>query len=367
MENLTLTSLGIPRVLNAATTYTRIGGSRMAPEVLAAMVQGASDFVEIEQLHKIAGERIAKLTKNEAAYITPGCAAAIVLSVLAIMDLDKNNEDGNKKEFIVDRTHMVDYVKSIEFAGGVIKEIGSEGSRAEAELIDAIDEKTAAIFFVPGLNRPPGALSIERTVEIAKQHNVPVIVDAAAQLPPVSNLWHFTRDAGADVVLFSGGKALRGPQTSGLILGKVEIINAAAKFAAPNTTKARSLKVGKEEIFAILKAVEIYVNADHEEQARVWNAICDKWVIDFAGVKGFKTSKMALNEAGQPLPRIKIEVDQEVFGMSARELALKLWESEPRIAVDHRNDDQEIFLTPELLNAAEIAIVTARVIELARN
>ena len=136
MEKLTLSSLGIPRVLNAATTYTRIGGSRMAPEVLAAMVQGA-DFVEIEQLHKVAGERIAQLTKNEAAYITPGCAAAIVLSVLAIMDLDKNNEDGNKKEFIVDRTHMVDYVQSIEFAGGVIKVIGAEGSRSEAELINA--------------------------------------------------------------------------------------------------------------------------------------------------------------------------------------------------------------------------------------
>ena len=362
MEKLTLSSLGIPRVLNAATTYTRIGGSRMAPEVLAAMVQGANDFVEIEQLHKVAGERIAQLTKNEAAYITPGCAGAIVLSVLAILDLNKS---ATKNEFIIDRTHMVDYVQSIEFAGGVIKEIGAEGERSDADLINSFNEKTAGIFFVPGLNRPPGALSIERTVEIAKQHNVLVIVDAAAQIPPVSNLWHFTRDAGADVVLFSGGKGLRGPQTTGLILGKVEIIKAAAKFAAPNTTKARSLKVGKEEIFAILKAVEMYVNADHQEQARVWNAICDQWVSDFAKIKGFKPVKMELNEAGQPLPRLKIEIDQKNFGISARELASKLWESDPRIAVDHRNDDQEIFLTPELLNSSEIALVTARVIELA--
>jgi L-seryl-tRNA(Ser) seleniumtransferase len=334
MENLTLASLGIPRVLNAATTYTRIGGSRMAPEVLAAMVQGASEFVELEELHRVAGERIAQLTKNDAAYITPGCAAAVVLSVLAVMDLNKSD---TRNEFIIDCTHMVDYVKSIEFAGGVIKVIGSEGSRSEAELINAFNEKTAGIFFVPGLNRPPGALSIQRTVEIAKEHNVPVIVDAAAQIPPVSNLWHFTRDAGADVVLFSGGKGLRGPQTTGLILGKVEI----------------------------LKAVEMYVNADHEEQARVWNAICDQWVSDFSDIKGFKPSKMVLNEAGQPLPRIKIEIEKDVFGMSARELALKLWESEPRIAVDQRNDDQEIFLTPELLTSVEIALVTARIIELA--
>ena len=120
MEKLTLSSLGIPRVLNAATTYTRIGGSRMAPEVLAAMVQGASDFVEIEQLHKVAGEQIAKLTKNEAAYVTPGCAGAIVLSVLAILDLNKS---ASKNEFIIDRTHMVDYVQSIEFAGVVKEEI----------------------------------------------------------------------------------------------------------------------------------------------------------------------------------------------------------------------------------------------------
>ncbi len=364
MEELTLSSLGIPRVLNAATTYTRIGGSRMAPEVLAAMVQGASDFVEIEQLHKVAGAWIAQLTKNEAAYVTPGCAAAIVLSVLAILERDKTSI---RNEVIVDRNHMVDYVKSIEFAGGVIKEIGAEGERSDADLVNAINEKTAAIFFVPGLNRPPGALSIERTVEIAKQHKIPVIVDAAAQLPPVSNLWYFTRDMGADVVLFSGGKGLRGPQTTGLILGKAEIINAAAKFAAPNTTKARSLKVGKEEIFAILKAVEMYVNADHVEQARVWNAICDQWIIDFAEIKGFKPFKMVLNEAGQPLPRIKIEIDQQLLGISARELASKLWESDPRIAVDHRDDDQEIFLTPELLNSAEIALVTARVIELARS
>ena len=364
MEELTLSSLGIPRVLNAATTYTRIGGSRMAPEVLAAMVQGASDFVEIEQLHKVAGAWIAQLTKNEAAYVTPGCAAAIVLSVLAILERDKTSI---RNEVIVDRNHMVDYVKSIEFAGGVIKEIGAEGERSDADLVNAINEKTAAIFFVPGLNRPPGALSIERTVEIAKQHKIPVIVDAAAQLPPVSNLWYFTRDMGADVVLFSGGKGLRGPQTTGLILGKAEIINAAAKFAAPNTTKARSLKVGKEEIFAILKAVEMYVNADHVEQARVWNAICDQWIIDFAEIKGFKPFKMVLNEAGQPLPRIKIEIDQQLLGISARELASKLWESDPRIAVDHRDNDQEIFLTPELLNSAEIALVTARVIELARS
>ena len=98
MENITLTSLGIPRVLNAATTYTRIGGSRMAPEVLAAMVQGASDFVELEELHNVAGKRIAQLTKNEAAYITPGCAGAIVLSVLAILDLNKS---ATKNEFII--------------------------------------------------------------------------------------------------------------------------------------------------------------------------------------------------------------------------------------------------------------------------
>ena len=160
MEELTLSSLGIPRVLNAATTYTRIGGSRMAPEVLAAMVQGASDFVEIEQLHKVAAARIAQLTKNEAAYVTPGCAAAIVLSVLAILERDKTSI---RNEVIVDRNHMVDYVKSIEFAGGVIKEIGAEGERSDADLVNAINEKTAAIFFVPGLNRPPGALSIEHS------------------------------------------------------------------------------------------------------------------------------------------------------------------------------------------------------------
>ena len=111
----------------------------------------------------------------------------------------------------------------------------------------------------------------------------------------------------------------------------------------------------------------MYVNADHVEQARVWNAICDQWIIDFAEIKGFKTFKMVLNEAGQPLPRIKIEIDQQLLGISARELASKLWESDPRIAVDHRDDDQEIFLTPELLNSAEIALVTARVIELARS
>ena len=114
MEKLTLSSLGIPRVLNAATTYTRIGGSRMAPEVLAAMVQGANDFVEIEELHKVAGERIAQLTKNEAAYITPGCAGAIVLSVLAILDLNKS---ATKNEFIIDHTHIYHEENAQEYAG----------------------------------------------------------------------------------------------------------------------------------------------------------------------------------------------------------------------------------------------------------
>lgn len=362
MTEINLIELGIPRVLNAATTYTRIGGSRMDPEVLAAMVSGASEFVEMEELHRVVGKKIAQLTNNEAAYVTPGCAAAIVLATLAVLDQDKS---GVRNEFIVDCTHMVDYVQSIEFAGGVIKELGKSGNRVEQDLVKAINEKTAAIFFVPGLNRPPGALSIEQTVAIAKKYKIPVIVDAAAQLPPVSNFWYFTRDAGADLVLFSGGKALRGPQASGLILGKAELINVAAKFAAPNTTKSRSLKVGKEEIFALLRAVEIYVNADHEKQGRQWDTICDQWVIDFSVVNGFKVVKNSLNEAGQPLPRIKIEIDQKSCGFSAREFAQKLWEGDPRIAVDHRNADAEIFLTPELLNPAEIAFVTSRIIELA--
>ena len=164
---------------------------------------------------------------------------------------------------VIHRAHRIPYDRAIELGGGHLVEIGNVIQTFPWELEAAIDEKTVAVFWVAGSHLPQTTLSLEETVEIAHAHGVPVIVDAAAQLPPLENLWRFTTECGADLVLFSGGKALQGPQASGLIVGSMALLDAVRANASPLQRFARAMKVGKEEICGLVAAVERYVALDH--------------------------------------------------------------------------------------------------------
>ena len=359
--------LGVRTVVNAATTLTVVGGSRIPDEVLDAMQSAAGGYVDMHELQAAAGARLASLTRNEAAFVTSSCTAALTLGTLAAItggDLAAiarmPGGNGLRTEVVIDAAHRLPYVRAIELAGGRIVPIGGRGDTSERELESAITDRTALVVWVAGTHLPPGALNLAAVVRLAHARGVPVLVDAAAQLPPPSNLWHFTRELGADAVAFSGGKALRGPQASGLLLGRAAFVDAVRANASPYERLARGMKVGKEEIAGLVRAVELYLAADHEAFARQWQTIVSAWERDLATVPGFRVEPSATNEAGQPIPRLRITIDDTAAGISAEELRRRLWNGDPRILVlpDGTNG---FFMTPDTLSEPEAAAMTSRI------
>ncbi|NJN83061.1 MAG: aminotransferase class V-fold PLP-dependent enzyme [Caldilineaceae bacterium] len=265
--------LGIRPVINAQATLTRLGGSIMPPAVVAAMQDASKHFVDLDLLQRRIGERLAALTGNEAAYVSCGAAAGLALATAACVagsDPAAINRlpdvTGLKNEVIIHRSHRNGYDHAVRQVGVKIVEIGFALNTAAWELEEAITPQTAAIFWFQGAMTGRGDLPLETVIEIANRHNVPVVVDAAAQLPPVENLWNFTK-MGAALAVFSGGKDLRGPQSSGLMLGRADLIEAVRLNGSPNHSIGRPMKVGKEEMVGLLKAVELYIEMDHEARA----------------------------------------------------------------------------------------------------
>jgi len=360
--------LGVRTVINAATTLTVVGGSRMPDEVLAAMRSAAGAYVDMRELQAAAGTRLAALTGNEAAYVTSSCAAALMLGTLAAITRGDPaaiarmpRGEGLPTEVVIHASHRIPYDRAAELAGGRLVEIGSLTGTTEGELEAALSDRTAMVLWVAGSHLPPGALDLPTTVRIAHARGVPVLVDAAAQLPPPSNLRAFTRDLGADAVAFSGGKALRGPQASGLLLGRSDFIEAVRANGSPYERLARPMKVGKEEIAGLVRAVELYVAADHDAQARVWAAVVETWARDLGGVPDLRIERLATNEAGQPVPRLRVVVDAPAVGASAEAVRGRLWNGDPRILVLPDGPDA-FYLTPDTLSAPEAPIVSARVL-----
>jgi L-seryl-tRNA(Ser) seleniumtransferase len=358
--------LGVRTVVNAATTLTVVGGSLMPDEVLDAMRDAAGHFVDMHELQAAAGARIAGLTRNEAAYVTSGCAAAMTLGTLAAItggDPDAiarmPRGDGLRMEVVVHAAHRIPEDRGIELAGGRIVEIGTLHRTTEAELESALTDRTALVVWVAGSHLPAGSLDLATTVRAAHARGVPVLVDAAAQLPPVSNLWRFTRDLGADAVAFSGGKGLRGPQASGLLLGTATFIEAVRANGSPYARLGRPMKVGKEEIAGLVRAVELYLATDHAAQARDWSAIVDGWVRDLGRIPDLSVERVETNEAGQPVPRARIAVDATRLGISAEELRRRLWNGDPRMLV-LPDGPNAFYLTPDTLSAADAAAVVRR-------
>src|SRR5690606_34006686 len=242
-----------------------LGGSIMPPEVTAAMAEASRYFIDLEALQRQVGSEIAKLTNNEAAYVSSGAAAGLVIATAAIITRGDPaavrqlpDLTGLKNEIICHKAHRNGYDHAVRSVGVKMVEIGSALHTAPWELEAAINENTAAVFWTQGAMSGPGDIPLETFIEIAHAHNLPVLMDAAAQLPPVENLWRYTQ-MGVDLVVFSGGKDLHGPQPSGLILGRKELIEACRVNGPPHSSIGRPMKVGKEEMIGLLAAVKWYV------------------------------------------------------------------------------------------------------------
>lgn len=367
------TSLGVEPLVNAATTFTAIGGSLMPAEVLEAMTSAAGRFVDLHELHTAAGEELARLTLNEAAYVTAGCAAAIVLAVLGcrtrgeLANIARLPDVGDlPDEIIMHAAHRIPYDPAVRFAGARICQVGDVLQTFDWQLEAAISERTAAVLYVAGSHLPPGALPLEEVVRICRPHGVPVLVDAAAQLPPVSNLWHFTKEVGADLALFSGGKALRGPQASGLMVGRAEVINAARANGAPHQRLARALKVGKEELAGLVAAVRRYVALDHEAEHAAWSITVEGWAQVLGTAPGVQATVEEHNEAGQPVPRVRVDVDHTAARISAQDVVAVLADGSPGIRVLPGGRDT-FWIGPDQLREGEADLVADRVLATLRH
>lgn len=358
-------SLGVKTRINAAACYTALGGSIMPQPVLDAMVEASRSFISLHELQQKAGEQIARLTKNEGAYITTGAAAGIVLSILACRtrgDLAQIQRviDGKagRSEVIMFAGHRIPYDAAIRLAGSELVTVGDAIQAFEYQLEAGITEHTSAIFFCAGEHLARPALSLEKTIEIGGRYGVPVIVDAAAQLPPTSNLWRYTRELGADLAIFSGGKALRGPQSSGLIVGKQEFIEAVRANGAPFQRLGRAFKASKEEIAGLLTAIDLYIHRDHDLDWKRWSAIVDAWTSTLSSQTQCAVRREDINEAGQPTPRVTITLPEE----NAVEIIAQLQKLDPIIEVLH-DSRRVIWISPDSLQAGEEDLVTTQLLK----
>jgi D-glucosaminate-6-phosphate ammonia-lyase len=354
--------LGVRTLINASANITRIGGSVMPPQVVEAMREASKHFVNLDDLQRAVGNKLAQLTHNEAAYVTTGSAAGLVLATAAVVaGADPKaiqqlpDTTGLKNEIIIHKSHRNGYDHAVRQVGVKIVEIGTATETKPEQLKNAINEKTAAIFWFQAAMTGRGDLPLETVIEIANRHNVPVLVDAADQVPPVENLWKFTQ-MGAALAIFSGGKDLSGPQASGLVVGRKELIDCMRVNGSPNHAIGRPMKVGKEEMVGLLTAVQLYLKRDHEARLSQDEEIVGGWCSALNRIRGVHAERSVPNVAGQPWPRAKVVIDRGQAGMSRDDVILALRNGTPSIEVLPGGTDA-IYVNPMTLADGEEQIV----------
>ena len=358
-----LAELEIRPVINASATLTALGGSLMPAPVRTAMETGARHFVDLRELQRKVGARLAEMTHNEAAYVSSGAAGGITLAVAGCMagtdpeliDSFPGPDGFEKNELIIHTSQRNGYDYAARMTGAKIVEIDGTVESFEA----AITDHTAAILWFAGAHWAKDALPVEQVIALGKKHDVVVIVDAAAQVPLVENLWHFTRDLGADLAIFSGGKGLRGPQSSGLVLGRADLVEAVAANGAPNYAIGRPLKVGKEELLGCLAAVEWSLAQDEEAVLAGYEATVQMWIDGVDDVPGVIAERGYPSEAGQPHGRAILTIEEDAL-LDRDALHDALWEQTPRIAVS-KIDERQIALNPQTLESGEAEVVLAAI------
>lgn len=355
--------LGIRPIINASATLTKLGGSRMPAEVLEAMHAAAGAFVDVPLLQARVGDRIAELTRNDAAFVSSGAAGGIVLAVATLMAAPNEPDPMaypmlkgiTRNEAIVFASQRNGYDFAILQTGASIIECDDTLASFEA----AITGRTACLVWFAGAlaaKSPP----IEDVIAIARKHGVPVLVDAAAQIPPVSNLWHYTKVLGCEGVLFSGGKGIRGPQAAGLVLGTKALIAGCRRLSPPTQGIGRPLKVGKEELAGMLAAVQYTLDQDEDAVLEGYEAIVQHWIKDLAGIAGVTAERGFPSEAGQPHARALVRLDAGCSKTRA-EVVDELRNGEVWIEVGVLADEPNtIALNPQTLTREEADVVAAR-------
>ncbi len=359
--------LGVKPVINAAATMTYLSGSLMMPEVLEAINSTAHDFANMYELQDKAGEKIAQLLKCEAAMVTSGAAAALLLGTAACLtgsDPEKIKQlpelPGPKREVIIQKSHRYVFDQAVRTTG--IKFVEVEGP---AEMEKAINENTVmALFFNGALSwyGIPDSINHEDFVRIAKKHNVPAFIDAAADVPPVDNLFRFQR-IGFDLVTFSGGKMIRGPQSAGLLFGRKDLIEAAKLNNSPYECPiGRPMKVNKEEIFGMYAAVKSYIERDHDKEWQEWLDSIRKISGIVEKLPTVKSETHVNPGPANALPGMTITWDQAKIKITPKEVVKALFDGTPCIVAGERGTTLNIGVV--LLRTDQVEIVAKRIREI---
>jgi uncharacterized pyridoxal phosphate-dependent enzyme len=353
------TELGVKPFINGRGTITTLSGSLMPDEVMQAMNYASRKFVSLIDLNEKVGRRIAEMLRCEDAHVTAGAASAIQLAVAAAVtgtDREKIRRlpdlPGPQREVVMPIGHRI-YEQQLTACG--VKLVEADGPR---EMEQAINENTVMAFYFNA--SPRQSISREEFVEIGKAHHVPTFNDAAADVPPKENLFTYT-EMGFDLVTFSGGKGIRGPQSTGLLFGRKDLVEAARMNHSPFGSIGRGMKVNKEEIIGLMVALEIYLAKDHEKEWGMW----EEWVEKIAGavrsVPSVET-EMYVPKVANHVPHLRIRWNRNRVKISPPELREKLSNGHPSIEVFGGEDRVE--LNVFMMRAEEVTIVARRMKEL---
>lgn len=389
--------LDVPTVINATGTKTRISGSLMREEAADAMREASEAFVRISDLQARAAELITDATGAEAGYVTSGASAALTLGAAACIAGDSLDRmarlpetEGIPDEIVMPRSHRTGYDRALRSAGASIVDVGANDHQLGTgaanvepwEIASAITDDTVAVAYMA---KPYTSPPLAEVVDIAHEHDVAVIVDAAAELPPTENLSRFV-ETGADLVAFSGGKAIRGPQTTGILAGRADLVRSAAlqhldMHAAeeawvppaalfdvdelpgvPRQGLGRAMKVGKEELVGLIRALELFIEEDEEARLAEWDGRAERIARALREVDPFSVT-LANDDKTHAVTQVVVSLDEERAGTTATRLVRALREENPRVFVGADDlGDARFTINPMCLTDEEADYVVERVL-----
>jgi uncharacterized pyridoxal phosphate-dependent enzyme len=360
--------LGVPTVINCEGTMTMLGGSLPHPQLEAVMFMAGKHFVSIPDLEVAAGNRIAqmlKLPEGYTALVTSGAAAAIQSGLAGILTGDNEalirqipDLTGMKSEVIIQKTHRNPFDHQLRTTGVKLVEI-----ETREQLRRAVSDRTAMMHFSNFANET-GQIKVDEWVKLAKEYKIPCMNDAAADTPPVSHLWDYA-NMGYDLITFSGGKAIRGPQCAGMLLGRKDLVAYALLNNSPHEdTIGRSQKVGKEEIIGMVKALELFLAEDHDALAKEWQGRLQGISQQITKVPGVRTSFFVPDIANH-VPHMQITWDSKI-ALTPEQVSKMLKSSKPSIVMGGGEGKPGLAMNSFMLQPGEDKIVAEQLVKLFR-
>ena len=361
--------LGVNTVINCQGTMTVLGGSVIRPELEAVMAQAGRHFVRILDLEVAAGKRIAQMLKLPTGYtglVTSGAAAAMQSGLAGILTGSSEqfirqlpDLTGMKSEVVIQKSHRNPFDHQLRTTGVKLIEV-----ETREDLRRSVNEKTAMMHFTNFANAA-GQIKVDEWPKLAKELGVPCMNDAAADTPPVSHLWDYT-NMGYDLVTFSGGKAIRGPQCAGLLIGREDLVaNALLNNSPHEDTIGRSQKVGKEEIIGMVKALELYLNEDHEALSREWQSQLEYVSAQITKVPGV-TTKFFTPDVANHVPHMEISWDQAKIPLTPKQVSKLLYESKPTIVISAGDEHPGLAMCSFMLQPNEYKTVARQLATILR-